>query len=86
MTPVYKEATLRAESMQCHACGRLGGLDCLTVDGKPTRPHRARERLALVITRDVTLGRLAPRSGVVEHDQPCQCEHCTGERIAEFDR
>lgn len=81
-----KEATLRAESVQCHACHVMNPFDCVTADGRPTKPHRKRQRLALEITRDVMLGRLMPRSGIVEHDQPCTCSHCTGERLSAFDR
>lgn len=81
-----READLRPLSVQCHACGRLAGLDCQTASGAATRPHRARQILALVITRDVTLGRLAPRSGVTNHEQPCTCSHCTGVRLAQMRR
>jgi hypothetical protein len=81
-----KTAVLESGAVSCSRCGSLAGESCKSPAGLPARSHKVRKRLALEITRDVTLGRLVPRGGVVKHDQPCGCRHCTGNVLWEFDR
>lgn len=80
-----KTAVLDPGAVSCPRCESPAGISCKSPIGLYTKHHKVRRRLALEITRDIALGRLVPRSGIANHAQPCACDHCTGQRLRDFD-